>query len=501
MKLNDASAAINFTGITTYPDNPPFHPEEAFPEYEHSETDKGNPVYAEVRKTLYAMGLDRENFDTPEWNPFKDIVKPGMTVFLKPNLVRHHHLLNKDIFSIIIHGSVFRAIMDYVVKAMNNEGKIVVGLSQVIFGDFDKAMQISGISQILDWYKDKTDIELQALDLRLTKGARTWLYGKWGRPEVKQDPLGYKWIDLGDQSTFKDIDPNKLRIAIGSYKNMIKHHSNGKHEYLFPKTLLSCDAIISIPKLKTHRRTAMTMALKNHFGLPAWKETLPHWQCGSPEEGGDQYINPSWRKAFGTRLHDIIQSSPFIPVKFAAAVLKKIVWNSQLIIPFKDPIYEAMWWGNDTLWRTQHDINRSFFYADKEGNLQDTPQRNYFVFVDGLTAGESDGPNACDPLYPGVLSCGHNPVMYDAVGATLMGFDVDKIKVIKNAIELSHPKPLTNSTLDDVHVTVVEQDGSVGEYDYQKFSDKYHLGFKPQVDWRGVLEREKAEEKIPEQVG
>ena len=489
MRLTDTNVAFNFTNLKTYPQNSPFHPAEAFPEYQGKEIDPGNPVYGAVRDTLYAMGLDKENFGSPEWNPFKEIIEPGMTVFLKPNLVRHYHLLGKDVFSIIVHGSVYRPILDYILIALKGRGKVISGLAQVIFGDYESAMKITGIRGIIEYHRKNQKVEIQDFDTRYVRGARTWLYGKWGRPEVKKDPLGYQWIDMGELSHFKDIDPTRLRIAIGSYKNMIKHHSNGKHEYLFPKSVLSCDALISVPKLKTHRRTAVTMALKNHFGLPAWKETLPHWICGSPEEGGDQYIYPSKRKAFGTRLHDVIQSSPYVPVKLAAAILKKIVWNSQLIVPFRDPVYEAMWWGNDTLWRTQLDINRAFFYSNKEGVLQDKPTRNYFVFVDGITAGENDGPNACDPLYPGILSCGHNPVAYDAAGATLMGFDIEKIKVIKNGLTLEHPKPLFTGDPNDFHIAVREADGTLREFDFESFKAAYHLGFNAQTHWRGHVER------------
>ena len=52
------------------------------------------------------------------------------------------------------------------------------------------------------------------------------------------------------------------------------------------------------------------------MGLPALKDTLPHFMLGSPKEGGDQYIHPSFRKKIGTFFHDRIQTSPFIFEKF-----------------------------------------------------------------------------------------------------------------------------------------------------------------------------------------
>ena len=87
-------------------------------------------------------------------------------------------------------------------------------------------MLISGIGPMLAWQRARTKIEIQSIDLRCVKGTHTWLYGRWGRPEVERDPLGYQWVDLGGLSHFRDIDPAKLRIAIGSCKNMYRHHSN-----------------------------------------------------------------------------------------------------------------------------------------------------------------------------------------------------------------------------------------------------------------------------------
>ena len=106
----------------------------------------------------------------------------------------------------------------------------------------------------------------QFYDERIPEGIYSGAtFDKW-RKKVEQDPRGYRFVDLGDKSCFNDIDPKRLRIAIASYKNMYKHHSGGKHEYLFPQSVLDSDVIINIPKLKTHRRTAVTLAIKNLMG-------------------------------------------------------------------------------------------------------------------------------------------------------------------------------------------------------------------------------------------
>lgn len=290
VNINDNNVVVNFINSKNYPDKIPFDPPERYPEFTGNSLSPENQIYAGVRDTLYHLGLDRKNYNTPEWNPFKDIINPGMTVFIKPNTVTHEHEGNKDVYSVITHASIVRPLLDYVCKALQNDGRIIVGDSQLYYCNFEKAMKVSQIEQLLQWYADQTQVQFEWFDLRMNKAYRTWLYGRWGRTKVEQDPRGYHFVDLGERSCFNGIDPKRLRIAVSSYKNMYKHHSNGKHEYLFPGSFLQSDVVISIPKLKTHRRTAVTLALKNFMGIPSWKDSLPHFITGSVQEGGDQYI-------------------------------------------------------------------------------------------------------------------------------------------------------------------------------------------------------------------
>lgn len=337
---------------------------------------------------------------------------------------------------------------------------------------------------MLDWYRDKTDVPIECFDLRLVEGHRTYMWGKWARRKVEQDPRGYTFVDLADSSAFHDIDPKRLRIAIASHKNMYKHHSNGKHEYLIPNSFLQSDAIINVPKFKTHRRTAVTLAQKGFFGIPAWKDTLPHFITGSVAEGGDQYINPSWRKKVGTRMHDVIQSSPYIPVKFMFAVAKKLLWNSSKIIPFKDDVYEAMWHGNDTLWRTLLDLNRVVFYADKNGNVRNTPQRTHFCIIDGIIGGEKNGPVSPDARSLGLLMAGNNAVAMDAAGATLMGFDIQRIPIVSNAIATcTENLPLFAGKWQDIQII-----DNAKTYSLTDAPQRRNLQFEPHPGWKGQIE-------------
>jgi uncharacterized protein (DUF362 family) len=482
--IEQNKVAIQFVEKKTYHKKLPFDPPAQYPEYEGKSLDPQNHVYGGVRNMLHHLGLDAEHYNTRDWNPLGELIKPGMTVFIKANTVTHEHDAGMDVFSVIVHASVVRPILDYVCKALKHEGRIIVGDAQLYYCDFQKAMQVSQIGQLLEWYAGQTRVSFECFDLRINKAYRTWLYGRWGRTKVEQDPRGYRFVDLADKSAFQGIDPKKLRIEVASYKNMEKHHSNGKHEYLFPKSFLESDVVISIPKLKTHRRTAVTLDLKNFMGLPAWKDSLPHFMVGSPEEGGDQYIHPSIRKSIGTYLHDQIQTSPYIPVKAVCAVIKKMLWESHRIIPFKDDIYAAMWYGNDTLWRTLQDLNKAAIYADKEGTLRDEPQRKLFVVIDGIIAGEKDGPLAPDPVAAGVLLAGCNAVTIDVVGATLMGHDIHKISLINKILEgRNGPLPLYSGTADEIVVV----DGGK-HYPLNELARRHNLRFEPHPGWKGHVE-------------
>ena len=84
----------------SYPAHAPFHPPARYPEFAEGrgeyELDASNHVYASVRDALLLLGLDAPNAGTARWNPLAGIVRPGDTVFLKPNLITHRHQLRPD---------------------------------------------------------------------------------------------------------------------------------------------------------------------------------------------------------------------------------------------------------------------------------------------------------------------------------------------------------------------------------------------------------------------
>src|SRR5579864_3953648 len=102
-------------GSAIYPRTAPYHPSQSYPEYPFSSAlaSEPNPAYDAVRRALGELGYDAPHFGSASWNPLGEIIQPGMTVVVKPNFVLSRHAEGKDLYSIITHPSVLRAVADY----------------------------------------------------------------------------------------------------------------------------------------------------------------------------------------------------------------------------------------------------------------------------------------------------------------------------------------------------------------------------------------------------
>jgi len=67
--------AIEYNPSSEYPLVSPFSPSEDFPEYLFKDISRSkNFVYQQVRNVLKQLGLDIENYNKPEWNPFGNLL-------------------------------------------------------------------------------------------------------------------------------------------------------------------------------------------------------------------------------------------------------------------------------------------------------------------------------------------------------------------------------------------------------------------------------------------
>jgi len=474
------------TAPPPYLDEPPYHPAEAYPEYPFGSALSGrpNPGYAAVREALATLGLDAAHFGTEKWNPLGAIIRPGDTVLIKPNMVRHFHDEGGGTDELITHGSIIRAVADYAFIALKGEGRLIIADSPQNDAVFAELERLLGLPEIKAFYGQVAPgVGLEYFDLRVEACIK-----KQGvivdHLKLAGDPMGYVVVDLGSRSEFAEIPwaVGRLRGAEYDIDDTTRHHNEKKHEYLIPKTILSADVIISVPKLKTHKKSGITVNLKNMIGICGDKNWLPHHREGVPSEGGDQYAESGAKQRLEQRLIDAFKrrmahAGPL--VRWMGAGLRaagRWVFGDTN----RGTGRSGNWNGNDTIWRTCLDLNKILIYADADGNLGQEPARRYFSFVDGLIAGEGNGPLAPTAKAAQILLAGFNPALVDAAAARLMGFDPRKIPIIARALR-TEGYALTTASVGDVriHSNVPELDRSLSEI------RGACLAFEPPFGWKG----------------
>ena len=422
-----------------YPVEQPFRPEEAYPELKGRVAvgREQNITYALFRRLLRDLGMDIGHFSTPDWNPFSEIIFPGQKVLIKPNLVRHLHLGGGDYNAVVTHGSLVRCVLDYVALALQGRGEIAVGDAPVQSADFALIVERMGLREICRDVAEIWQIPVRLSDFRLWCVHLDESHRVVSGGALEGDTAGYCRVDLGKRSLLSPLGSQSEKFRVTNYDptEMGKHHNRSTNEYLIPRTVLDADVIISLPKLKTHRKVGLTAALKNVVGINGHKDWLPHHRVGSLDEGGDEYLRASVLKRMQTQLAERIDRAPHSPVNRLGRLMDRVLGGlARSIAP--DPFFEGSWYGNDTLWRTALDLNRLLLYADRKGIMMDVPQRKCLTVVDAMVAGEGDGPMEPTPRSCGILAGGMNPVAVDAVLATMIGFDFRKIPLIANGFNV-----------------------------------------------------------------
>lgn len=469
----------------------PFHPSQAYPEYPFAGclSQQNNEVYDAVRSAIHLMGLDEAHYGTPEWNPFGEVIHPGDKVVIKPNFVLDKHYNGGDIESVISQPSVIRAVCDYAYIALKGEGELVIADAPQANCNFDNLLQVTQVESISRFYQDMVGFSLPIYDLRQLK-LRDFTDSS-SRVIEDGDPLGYAIVDLNGNSSFVDAEGlEKLYGADYDRSVTRKHHHQGVHEYCVSKTILSADVVISLPKMKVHRKAGVTLNLKNLIGINGNKNYLPHFRIGVPEDGGDEFsgLTPEQRRVLYTdrKLLDALLAKPnavkdklYSCAVLAYRVLRRISPKNNV----DDVIRGGDWHGNDTIWRTLLDLNKILLYADIHGQLHKTPQRKFISVVDGIIAGENEGPLVPTAKPCGVIACGLNPLVTDLAVARIMGFDVEKVPKFKEARQLQE-YPISRVSLSEIEII-----SNIPEFEkaLENHVNRY-LGFIPSRGWVGTIE-------------
>lgn len=429
----------NYAGIAA-----PWGPGKDYPEItrllgESASSGPPNQVYSAVRSALRGLGLDAARFGTPDWNPIGDLVPAGKRIILKPNLIRHWNPAEDGrggtVDSVITHGAIIRAVADYAMIAAGPEGSVAIAEAPQMDCDFEKVSAITGLDDIVRVYDEAIGRVLEVIDLR-----REAVIFKDGiideRKTLVGDPAGYRAVDLGDTSFFtgSGLDPNRFRGADYDPGPTAEHHSNGRNAYLLSETVLSADLVINLPKLKTHKKTGVTLALKNLVGINGDKNWLPHHSLGSVDEGGDEFPQNSMIDRLRSRATEIAR--PLL-AKGKGLKIFQMARRVETATRGDQFIRSGNWYGNRTTWRMCCDLNRCLYYSDKEGlHLDhDGPVRTVLTLIDGVLAGEGEGPLVTRDVPLGAVVAAADPVAVDLAAIRLMGFDEQRLAVVRGPME------------------------------------------------------------------
>lgn len=347
---------------------------------EHADSYRLDVVKAALKNCFSALGYPAEN-------PLGGIVRSGDTVFIKPNWVASRWRAScryKDtLYCVITHPHVIEAIADFVAEALQGRGRIIIGDNPSIDADFAELMEFTEIEKI----KGKYGIPLEILDLRPLICDNLANYGKKNLMVTqKGDPQGKVEINLGKDSLLYGLDPSRFRGVFDEREETVASHTGETQLYSYSKSLYDADVYISVPKLKTHQKAGVTLNLKGLVGSVSNKNQLVHWQVGYPEIHGDEY--PS---------KDSYEAGQKAKVKHRGA-----------------------WPGNDTIWRMVADLYKGMKMKE----------RRYFTVIDGIVAGEGQGPFCPTSKNANTLIVGDDLLAADCVAARYMGIDPEKIRYL-----------------------------------------------------------------------
>jgi uncharacterized protein (DUF362 family) len=481
---------------------PPYGPGKAFPELADLLGDGGadepsNHVYAAVRAALWSLGLDAENFGGADWNPLGSLTPRGSHIVLKPNLIRHWnpradtHPGHSSIESVITHGAVLRAIADYAFLAAGAEGSVTVAEAPQHDCNFEKIREIAGLDELVGFYEEQLGRELEIIDLRRESVTyRDAVIVE--RHPLPGDPRGYRMIDLGRRSAFEGsgLDPQRLRGADYDPGPTTEHHRDGRNEYLLSETVLSADLVVNLPKLKTHKKTGVTLALKNLVGINGDKNLLPHHCVGSVEQGGDEYPGSSWLDAARSRAAEAARS-----------LLKRgigtrwIGWTRRLEKATRGDAFirSGNWHGNRTTWRMCVDLNRCLYYSNADGEDFDSPKpvRKVLTVMDAVIAGEGEGPLSPRDAPVGAILAATDPIALDLVALRLIGFDEQNIPKIREPMTDQRLRITSVSNTQDV--VVYEVDASSHDVQCRSLNEiRCERRFLAHPGWIGHIESKSA---------
>jgi hypothetical protein len=315
------------------------------------------------------------------------------------------------------------------------------------------------------------------------------------RVALPGDPEGNLLVNLGKLSALYDKPHSeKLYGAVYHRSETIEHHTGERHEYQVSKTMMNADVVISVPKLKVHKKVGVTLNVKGLVGINTNKNYLVHYTLTPPNKGGDQYpehfLTPVEEFLIATErwMYDHFLATGSRPLEY---LHRSIYWlhnNSTRKLGIKVSEWKRLmdagnWYGNDSAWRMAVDLATILFFADNTGQIHRQPQRRMFTIIDGIIGGDNLGPLTPDDVPSGTLIGSENLLAADLVATRLMGFDPLKVKMHRWLLD-TETCSFGVRSYDDIQVLSPLENWRNCLHD----STDSFLGFKPHPGWVGHLE-------------
>ncbi|MCS7017290.1 MAG: DUF362 domain-containing protein [Gemmatales bacterium] len=454
-----------------------FSPDHPFPEYPFKHLSKQkNPVYAAVRSCLAGAELDQGNFGSPEWNPLGAYISPGQNVFVLCNFVQHRWKGGMDAFHAkCTHASVIRALIDYILIALKDRGKVHFGNAPIQSCEWEKVVQDTGAARVAEFYRQfgTSRVPVALTDLR-QHIIRHRIIGSFEPRLHRSDTEMCVEVDLGQHSLLEDLYQSdgepEFRVLDYDHRRTQRCHGRGRHLYLIHRHILDADVLVSIPKLKTHEKVGMTCGIKGCVGAVGHKDCLAHHRRGSPRSGGDEYPDSLSFLAPISRLHDLVYTLPTGSIQWSLHLMHQ--WCRKIVRRFTGAL-SGSWPGNDTCWRMALDLARIVEYASRDGHLDGKRKRVHLCLTDGIVAGEGNGPLSPRPVRLGYINFADNVVAGDYANCIAMGIPPSNLPMVREAFRLNVYRIAPNSP-SDVICRVNERRLNLDELS-QVFGRKFRL--------------------------
>lgn len=363
-------------------------------------------------------------------------------VLLKPNWVRHQENGPFPISALVTSSFVIDAAIQACITKYRSITEIIVGDVPLQSCNWDLLKVQAGIDRLIDKYEGYHKPHVAFLDLRkervlLRSGVMERMTGgSFG------DPNGYREVQLDSSSFLDSISDGRYRFRVSDYnpEQTTSSHRRGFHRYLISGSVLECDLFVNLPKMKTHQKSGITGALKNLVGINGEKAYLVHYRKGKIGAGDEFPPGTSWPVVLQTKLRASVlgrSAVTFGIFRLGWVLLRKIygieVEGTTENLGKRFYCAGGSWYGNDSIWRMVYDLNRIVRYAPRNGgSLSNRPQREYIAIMDGITAGEGNGPLQPLPVQLNKLLVSNDAFLMDCAAARLMGFDATKIPMLSN---------------------------------------------------------------------